>query len=56
MDIGLIDLNNLSRLYTPCSEETLLDWVTAGFVIGPVEFVGGWLFIKRLPVWFIVGA
>lgn len=43
-------------LQLPCSEGILLGWVTVGFVIGPVAFVGGWLFIKRAPVWFNVGA
>jgi len=39
----------------PCSEEILLGWVTDDLVIGPAEFAG-WLFIKRAPVWFNVGA
>lgn len=40
----------------PDSEGILLEWVTGGFVIGPVEFASGWLFIKRAPLWFNVGA
>lgn len=40
----------------PDSEGILLAWVTDDFIIGPVEFVDGWLFIKRAPLWFNVDA
>lgn len=51
-----IRINIIVILLIPDSEGILLDWVTDGFVIGPVEFAGGWLFIKRTPLWFKVGA
>lgn len=40
----------ISFINIPCSEGILLGWVTGGFVIGPAEFAGGWLFINSAPV------